>query len=98
MSHARIVVLRAEDFDTGPTAASETLNERVLNEIGAAFVCFAGRLLLLHEESLPLPAALQSFQCTYRGAELTWASGVKVLRALQGFRSAARTRSTATQR
>ncbi len=93
-----IIVLRPEDFGDVAATADGPLDERVLNEIGAAFVCFDGRLLLLHEESLPLPAALQSFQCTYRGAELTWAGGVKVLRALQGFRNAARTRSTAAQR
>jgi hypothetical protein len=91
-------VLGPEDFDDAAPATSGMLAERVRNEIGTAFVCFDGRLLLLHEESLPLPAALQSFQCTFRGAELTWAGGVKLLRTLKSFRSATRPRSTAARR
>jgi hypothetical protein len=83
-----IVVLGPEDFDEVAPAAGGSLAERVLNEIGTAFVCFDGRLLLLHEEALPLPAALQAFQCTFRGAELTWAGGMKLLRALKSFRGA----------
>ncbi|MFL6211012.1 MAG: hypothetical protein ACJ74W_19340 [Pyrinomonadaceae bacterium] len=93
-----IVVLGPEDFDEVAPNVGGTLAERVLNEIGTAFVCFDGRLLLLHEESLPLPAALQAFQCTFRGAELTWAGGMKLLRALKSFRAAMRPRSTAARR
>jgi hypothetical protein len=87
-----IVVLGPEDFDEVAPTVGSTLAERVLNEIGTAFVCFDGRLLLLHEEALPLPAALQAFQCTFRDAELTWAGGMKLLRALKSFRGAVRPR------
>ncbi len=93
-----IIVLGAEDFAAAPDAAHGVLDEQLLSEIGAAFVCFDGRLLLLHEASLPLPAALQSFQCTFRGDELTWAGGMKLLHALQNFARATHTISTAAQR
>jgi hypothetical protein len=93
-----IVVLSPDDFSNAPAVAGSTLDEQVLSDIGAAFVCFDGRLLLLHEESLPLPAALQSFQCTFRGDELTWAGGIKLMQALQNFARAARNVSTAACR
>ncbi len=93
-----IIVLGAEDFTAPTDAAGGTLEEQLLSEIGAAFVCFDGRLLLLHEASLPLPAALQSFQCTFQGAELTWAGGMKLLQALQNFVRATHTISTAARR
>lgn len=93
-----IVVLGPDDFSNDPAVAGNTLDEQVLSDIGAAFVCFDGRLLLLHEASLPLPAALQSFQCTFQGNELTWAGGIKLLQTLQNFARAARNVSTAACR
>lgn len=63
------------------------LNENVLIEIGAAFVLYERRVVLLWDKRLPVPSNLQGlYRCEFEGDELTWSAGMKLMKAIQGFK------------
>ncbi len=63
------------------------LNENVLIEIGAAFVLYERRVVLLWDKRLPVPSNLQGlYRCEFEGSELSWSAGMKLMKAIQGFR------------
>jgi len=64
-----------------------TLNENVLIEIGAAFVLYERRVILVWDKRLPVPSNLQGlYRCTFEGDELSWSSGMKLMKAIQNFK------------
>ncbi len=64
-----------------------TLNENVLIEIGSAFVLYDQRVALLWDKRLKVASTLQGlYRCESEGGELTWAAGVKLMQAIQGFK------------
>jgi hypothetical protein len=64
-----------------------TINENVLIEIGAAFVLYDRRVVLLWDKRLPVPSNLQGlYRCEYEGDELSWSAGMKLMKAIQGFK------------
>jgi hypothetical protein len=63
------------------------LNENVLIEIGAAFVLYDRRVVLLWDKRLLVPSNLQGlYRCEFEGNELTWGAGMKLMKAIQGFK------------
>jgi hypothetical protein len=67
-----------------------TLNENVLIEIGAAFVLYDKRVVLLWDKRLDVPSNLQGlYRCEFEGDELTWTAGMKLMKAIQGFKKPA---------
>jgi hypothetical protein len=63
------------------------LNENVLIEIGAAFVLYDRRVVLLWDKRLSVPSNLQGlYRCEFEGNELTWGAGMKLMKAIQGFK------------
>jgi hypothetical protein len=63
------------------------LNENVLIEIGAAFVLYERRVVLLWDKRLAIPSNLQGlYRCEFEGDDLTWAAGMKLMKAIQGFK------------
>jgi hypothetical protein len=67
--------------------SSYSVNENVLIEIGAAFVLYDRRVVLLWDKRLPVPSNLQGlYRCEYEGDELTWSAGMKLMKAIQGFK------------
>lgn len=63
------------------------LNENVLIEIGAAFVLYDRRVVLLWDRRLDVPSNLQGlYRCEYEGDELNWAAGMKLMKAIKSFR------------
>lgn len=79
---AAIIVVAAEDCDQDQTGVS--LKEDVLVEIGAAFVFYDRRVVLLWDASVPVPANLQNLsRCLFDGGALTWETGVKLLKAIK---------------
>ncbi len=63
------------------------LDEKLLVEIGAAFVHFERRVVLLCRKGYPVPGDLGDLQrCEFEGEDLTWSKGIEVLRAIQRFR------------
>ena len=66
---------------------SYKINENVLIEIGASFLMYDRKVILLVDKRIKLPSNLQGlYKCEYEGDELTWDTGVKLQKALQDFR------------
>lgn len=64
-----------------------TINENVLIEIGAAFVLYDTRVILLWDKRLPVPSNLQGlYRCEFEGDEIGWDAGMKLMKALSKFR------------
>jgi hypothetical protein len=64
-----------------------TLNENVLIEIGAAFVLYDQRVVLLWDKRLAVPSNVQGlYRCEFEGDELSWKAGMKLMKAIQGFK------------
>lgn len=86
---AGIIVVSVDDRRTGSNG-SYTLNSNVLIEIGAAFVLYDRRVVLVWDRRLPVPSNLQGlYRCEYEGDELSWAAGMKLMKAIQGFKGQA---------
>jgi hypothetical protein len=65
------------------------LNENVLIEIGAAFVLYDRRVVLLWDKRLTVPSNLQGlYRCEFEGEELTWNTGMKLMKAIENFKKA----------
>jgi len=68
-----------------------TLNENVLIEVGAAFVLYERRVVLLWDRRLPVPSNLQGlYRCEIEGIELSWSAGMKLMKTIQAFKEAAK--------
>jgi len=66
---------------------SYKINENVLIEIGASFLMYNQKVILLVDKRMELPSNLQGlYRCEYEGNELTWDTGLKLTKALQDFR------------
>lgn len=76
------------DADAGQTEDGEFLiNQNVLIEIGAAFVLYDKKVVLLWDKRLKVPSNLQGlYRCEYEGNEVSWAAGVKLMKAMANFR------------
>lgn len=65
-----------------------TINENVLIEIGAAFVLYDKRVVLLWDRRLNVPSNLQGlYRCEFEGDDLNWGAGMKLMKAIKGFKS-----------
>lgn len=63
------------------------INQNVLIEIGAAFLAYDKKVVLLADKRLELPSNLQGlYQCQYSGDELTFNTAMKLQRTLSEFR------------
>lgn len=81
-----IIVVTAEE-GLKDSSGNYSLNENVLIEIGAAFVLYDRRVVLLWDKRLPVPSNLQGlYRCEFQGSELSWSDGMKLMKAIQGFR------------
>lgn len=63
------------------------LNENVLIEIGAAFVLYERRVVLIWDKRLTVPSNLQGlYRCEVEGDEPSWTEGMKLMKAIQEFK------------
>jgi hypothetical protein len=86
-SDAAVIVVTAEDWQTDGEGRP-ALDESLMMEIAAAVVHYNRRVLLLWDESLLLPARLCELpRCEFACDQLTWDSGVQLLKALKKFKS-----------
>jgi hypothetical protein len=91
---AAIILVSEEDCgnaqtDNSPDKAGSdgSLKEDVLVEIGAAFVCYDRRVVLLWDEKVPVPLNLQSLsRCRFAGGRLSWDTGVELMKAIKALR------------
>lgn len=64
-----------------------SINNNVLIEIGAAFVLYDQRVVLLWDKQLKVPTNLQGlYRCEFEGSELSFSVGTKLAKAMKGFR------------
>lgn len=81
---AGIMVVSADD-ESDEKAAS--INNNVLIEIGAAFVLYDQRVVLLWDKRLKVPSNLQGlYRCEFEGSDLTFATGTRLAKAVKSFR------------
>lgn len=84
---AAIIVVTGEDCRTNDEGKA-VLHEGLMMEIAAALVHYNRRVILLWDESLPCPARLRDLcRCEFAGDQLTWDSGMRLLKALKSFES-----------
>ena len=83
---AGVMIVVADDDDA---ARNGTINNNVLIEIGAAFVLYDQKVVLLWDKRLKVPSNLQGlYRCEFEGSQLTFGAGTKLAKAIKGFRSA----------
>lgn len=83
---AGVIVVSAEE-GRKDLKGNLLLNENVLIEIGAAFVLYERRVILLWDKRLSVPSNLQGlYRCEFEGDELSWASGMKLMKGVQNFK------------
>jgi Predicted nucleotide-binding protein containing TIR-like domain len=64
------------------------LNDNVLIEIGAAFVLYEKRVVLVWDKRLAVPSNLQGlYRCEFEGDDLSWGAGMKLMKAIRGFKT-----------
>jgi predicted nucleotide-binding protein len=64
------------------------INNNVLIEIGAAFVLYNKRVVLLWDKRLKVPSNLSGlYRCEFEGNELSFAVGTRLAKAVKGFKT-----------
>lgn len=82
---AGVMIVSADDDDAARTG---TINNNVLIEIGAAFVLYDQKVVLLWDKRLKVPSNLQGlYRCEFEGGQLTFGAGTKLAKAIKGFRA-----------
>jgi len=85
---AAIIVVTPEEVRKD-AEVSLAINDNVLIEIGAAFLLYEKRVVLLWDRRLGVPSNLQGlYRCEFEGSELSWTAGVKLMKAIGGFKKA----------
>jgi hypothetical protein len=65
------------------------VNENVLIEIGAAFVLYDKRVVLVWDRRIPVPSNLQGlYRSEFEGDDLSWGAGMKLMKAVSKFKKA----------
>ncbi len=81
------IIIVSVDENRKDSNGSFSLNENVLIEIGAAFVLYKERVVLLWDRRIPVPSNLQGlYRSDFEGEELTWTAGMKLIKAVKDFR------------
>ena len=84
--HCAIINISADEQEKMPDG-SYKINENVLIEIGASFLMYNQKVILLVDKRIGLPSNLQGLnKCEYEGNELSWPTGIKLTKVLQDFR------------
>lgn len=84
---AGVICVSVEEGDDVGEDGEWTVNQNVLIEIGAAFVLYEQKVVLLWDRRLDVPSNLQGlYRCEYEGNELSWGAGTKLMKAIRGFK------------
>lgn len=82
-----IINISADEQEKMPDG-SYKINNNVLIEIGASFLMYNQKVILLVDKRMNLPSNLQGlYRCEYEGSELSWETGIKLTTVLQDFRN-----------
>jgi hypothetical protein len=83
---AGIIIVSADETSKSP-AGTYSINENVLIEIGAAFVLYDRRVVLVWDKRLPVPSNVQGlYRCEFEGDEFSWSAGMKLMKAIREFK------------
>lgn len=75
------------DPDASKPDGTFAVNQNVLIEIGAAFVLYDKRVVLVWDRRIPIPSNLQGlYRCEFEGDELSWSAGMKLMKAVAQFK------------
>ena len=87
-SQAGVINVSADEQLTDSDGKSRyAINQNVLTEIGAAFVLYDERVVLLTDRRVELPSNLQGiYRCEYEGDSLDFDATMRLLKALNNFR------------
>jgi hypothetical protein len=84
---AGIIIVSVDETRKNDTGGY-VINENVLIEIGAAFVLYDKKVVLVWDKRLTVPSNLQGlYRCEFEGNELSWSSGMKLMKAIRGFKN-----------
>ena len=84
--HAGIIIVSADEAKKS-SDGKYSINENVLIEIGAAFVLYDRRVVLVWDKRLPVPSNLQGlYRCEFEGDEFSWSAGMKLMKAIKDFK------------
>lgn len=87
--NAAIICVSVED-DRTDGDGNPTINENVLIEIGAAFVLYNQKVILLWDRRLKVPSNLQGlYRCEFEGDEIGFKEVMRLMKAVKEFRTAA---------
>lgn len=77
------VINVSADSGSGDETNGYTVNQNVLIEIGAAFVLYNEKVILVWDTRVAVPSNLQGlYRCEYEGNELSWTAGTRLQKAL----------------
>ena len=83
---AGIIIVSADEASKG-IDGKYSVNENVLIEIGAAFVLYDRRVVLVWDKRLAVPSNLQGlYRCEFEGDEFSWSAGMKLMKAIKEFK------------
>lgn len=83
---AGIIIVSADESSKNADGKYAT-NENVLIEIGAAFVLYDRKVVLVWDKRLPVPSNLQGlYRCEFEGNEFSWSAGMKLMKAIREFK------------
>lgn len=84
--NSAIICVTADEDEKLPDDTYK-INQNVLIEIGAAFVLYDKKVILLWDNRLKVPSNLQGlYRCEFSGTELSWAVGTKIMKAIRDFK------------
>jgi len=84
--NSAVICITADDDNLREDGGYE-INNNVLIEIGAAFVLFDKKVVLVWDKRISIPSNLQGlYRCEFEGNELTWSAGMKLMKAVNTFK------------
>lgn len=83
---AAVIVVSVEEGSKNGSG-DYTVNQNVLIEIGAAFVLYSRKVVLVWDKRIHVPSNLQGlYRCEFEGDELSWKAGMKLMKAIKEFK------------
>ncbi len=83
---AAVICVSADEIDKKDNGGYG-INQNVLIEIGAAFVLYDKKVVLVWDKRIDVPSNLQGlYRCEFEGNELSWTAGMKLMKAVSKFK------------
>jgi hypothetical protein len=84
---AGIIIVSADEANKS-LDGKYSINENVLIEIGAAFVLYDRKVVLVWDRRITVPSNLQGlYRCEFEGSEFSWSAGMKLMKAIKDFKN-----------